>query len=156
MGGRAGILGGAFFWKPGIAGADPVRDFPSAVRGEIYRASQPMNGFVNAETGELDPTGTYHPSGMEFHVERGSLLRVISNGAGGWGDPLRRDPGRVLIDVRDGYVSIAGAATDYGVVVQGDPARDPEGLAVDEAATARLRREKAATLTRHGREDAPD
>jgi N-methylhydantoinase B len=73
------------------------------------------------------------------------LLRIVSNGAGGWGDPLRRDVGRVLIDVRDGYVSIAGAARDYGVVVKGDPAHDPEGLAIDETATMRLRREMAQT-----------
>jgi N-methylhydantoinase B len=142
MGGGAGILGGAFFWKPGIAGRNPVRDVPVALRGDIYRSAQPMNGFVAADTGELDPAGTYHPSGTEFEVEKGALLRIISNGAGGWGDPLRRDPARVLADVRDGYVSIAGAARDYGVVVRGDPDYDPEGLVLDTAATARLRRER--------------
>ena len=42
-------------------------------------------------------------------------------------------------DVRDGYVTIEGAARDYGVVVVGDPDEDPEGLAVDEEATGRLR-----------------
>ena len=45
----------------------------------------------------------------------------------------------VLADVRDEYVSVAGAARDYGVVVVGDPHRDPEGLRIDEEATARLR-----------------
>jgi N-methylhydantoinase B len=43
------------------------------------------------------------------------------------------------VDVRDGYVSVAGAARDYGVVVTGDPDDDPEGLAVDLEATERLR-----------------
>jgi len=33
-------------------------------------------------------------------------------------------------DVRDGYVTIAGAARDYGVVIKGDPERDPEGLTI--------------------------
>jgi N-methylhydantoinase B len=128
-----------------MVGSDPVRDFPNTISGDFYRAARAMNGFVNAETGELDPAGTYHPSGIEFEVDKGSFLRIVSNGAGGWGDPLRRDPGRVLIDVRDGYVSIAGAARDYGVVVRGDPDHDPEGLAIDEAATMRLRREMAQT-----------
>jgi N-methylhydantoinase B len=41
--------------------------------------------------------------------------------------------------VRDGYVTIAGAARDYGVVVVGDPEFDPEGLRIDVEATARLR-----------------
>jgi N-methylhydantoinase B len=42
-------------------------------------------------------------------------------------------------DVRDGYVTIAGAARDYGVVVVGDPDEDPEGLTIDLGATERLR-----------------
>ena len=41
--------------------------------------------------------------------------------------------------MRDGYVTIEGAARDYGVVVRGDPDRDPEGLVLDPAATERLR-----------------
>ena len=43
------------------------------------------------------------------------------------------------LDVRDGYVTIEGAARDYGVVVVGDPELDPEGLSVDAEGTARLR-----------------
>ena len=63
----------------------------------------------------------------------------MTNGGGGWGDPMTRDPRVVLRDVADGYVSIEGAARDYGVVVAGDPQLDPEGLRLDEAATQRLR-----------------
>jgi N-methylhydantoinase B len=74
-----------------------------------------------------------------------TVLRYINRGGGGWGDPFTREPERVLIDVRDGYVTVAGAARDYGVVVVGDPDEDPEGLSVDEAATARLRSGRAAT-----------
>jgi N-methylhydantoinase B len=72
------------------------------------------------------------------------MLRYVSNAGGGWGDPLAREPERVLRDVRDGYVTIEGAARDYGVVVTGDPESDPEGLVVDLAATARLREERSA------------
>jgi N-methylhydantoinase B len=36
-------------------------------------------------------------------------------------------------------VTIEGAARDYGVVVTGDPERDPEGISVDVEATERLR-----------------
>src|SRR3546814_2342020 len=68
-----------------------------------------------------------------------SVLRYITNGAGGWGDPLERDPDRVRVDVRDEYVTIEGAARLYGVVVTGDPVEDPEGVAVDEEATSALR-----------------
>jgi hypothetical protein len=49
-------------------------DFPGTIHADFYRSARPMNGFVNAETGELDPAGTYHPSGIEFDVDKGSLL----------------------------------------------------------------------------------
>jgi N-methylhydantoinase B len=38
-------------------------------------------------------------------------------GGGGFGDPLERDPERVLQDVIDDYVSVERAALDYGVVI---------------------------------------
>ena len=83
-----------------------------------------------------------------MHVERiagpaGTVTRILNSGGGGWGDPLERDPQRVRDDVRDEYVSFAGAARDYGVVVVGDLAR-PEDLAVDEEQTAKLRAELRA------------
>ena len=52
-----------------------------------------------------------------------------SGGAGGWGDPLERDPASVLNDVRDGYVSLEGARHDYGVVI------DPQALELMKDAT---------------------
>jgi N-methylhydantoinase B len=42
--------------------------------------------------------------------------------------------------VRDGYVTIEGAARDYGVVVSGDSENDPENLVVDLEASEQLRR----------------
>jgi N-methylhydantoinase B len=74
----------------------------------------------------------------------GAILRYVNAGGGGWGDPLERDPEAVKRDVRDGYVTLAGAARDYGVVVSGDPEEDPEGLTLDLAATERLRVERRA------------
>ena len=68
----------------------------------------------------------------------GRALRYITAGGGGWGDPFEREPERVLRDVRDGYVTIDGAARDYGVVVTGDP-RGSRGLRRRRAATERLR-----------------
>jgi N-methylhydantoinase B len=67
------------------------------------------------------------------------MLRYVTCAGGGWGDALERDPELVKRDVRDGYVTIAGAARDYGVVLSGDPENDPEGLVLDLEASARLR-----------------
>ncbi len=58
--------------------------------------------------------------------------------SGGYGDPLERDPEAVLGDVLDGYVTVAGARANYGVVI------DQQSLTIDHAATAELRRSMAA------------
>ncbi len=44
----------------------------------------------------------------------------------------------MLRDVRDEYVSIAGAQRDYGVAIPCDPVSDPEGLRIDQQETQRL------------------
>ena len=67
------------------------------------------------------------------------MSRYITNGGGGWGKPLTRPPERVLRDVRNGYIGVEHAREAYGVVVLGDVDRDPEGLIIDAAATAKLR-----------------
>ena len=60
---------------------------------------------------------------------RGDVIRHEWAGGGGWGDPLDRDPARVLRDVRNEYVSEESARDDYGVVI------DTATWTVDEAAT---------------------
>jgi N-methylhydantoinase B len=88
-------------------------------------------------------TGAYFVNGQELAetvreaaLKPGDIVRVDMNAAGGYGDPLDRDPELVLGDVLDGYVSIIGAKNDYGVVIQEGP------LAVDFEATAQLRQSR--------------
>ena len=69
----------------------------------------------------------------------GAVISFQQSGAGGYGDPLERDPARVLEDVMDDYVSVAAARADYGVVITGDGF----DLRVDEAATLALRASRA-------------
>ena len=66
----------------------------------------------------------------------GDVLRVVSPGGGGRGDPFARDPAAVLRDVRADRVTRQGARRDYGVAIHGD--------AVDAAETARLRADAVA------------
>jgi len=68
-------------------------------------------------------------------MRRGDVFIHDQPGPGGWGDPLERDPQRVLRDVLNELVSAASARDDYGVVL------DASGSAVDEASTARRRAE---------------
>jgi N-methylhydantoinase B len=76
------------------------------------------------------------------------VIRIETTGGGGWGDPLDREPWRVALDVRQGKVSPAAAAADYGVVfaagTNGSDAADGERPTVDESATADLRARLAA------------
>jgi N-methylhydantoinase B len=102
--------------------------------------------WMTNETGEethvagMDDGVYRYPYRVPFWETRpGARLRYVTAGGGGWGNPHEREPVRVLRDVRDGYVTIEGAARDYGVVVTGDPERDPEGISVDVEATERLR-----------------
>ena len=56
--------------------------------------------------------------GMNYQkVEAGDRVINFSGGGGGWGNPLLRDPQSVLDDVRNEYISLAGAKRDYGVVI---------------------------------------
>jgi N-methylhydantoinase B len=80
-----------------------------------------------------DRENTPLPSKLTMTIRRGDVFRHEVAGAGGWGDPLERDPAMVLRDVRNELVSLAAARADYGVVLAENP------LAIDEAATRTLR-----------------
>jgi N-methylhydantoinase B len=71
--------------------------------------------------------------GSYNQLAAGDVLVNNTGGGGGYGDPFERDPARVADDVRNGFVSLSAAETQYGVVV------DPVTFAVDEVATARHR-----------------
>lgn len=66
-------------------------------------------------------------------VKKGDRIVIRSSGGGGWGDPLKRDPARVAMDVLDGYISREKAQEEYGVVVKA------ESSEVDLEKTAALR-----------------
>jgi N-methylhydantoinase B/oxoprolinase/acetone carboxylase alpha subunit len=62
---------------------------------------------------------------------------------GGFGDPLRRDPLKVLEDVLDGFTTAEAATRDYGVVL-----KEVNGqLTVDLEATAERREHSVAELS---------
>ena len=71
-------------------------------------------------------------------IRRGDVFRHELAGAGGWGDPLERDPQAVLRDVRNEMIGRDCARRDYGVIVEAEAWR------FDESATAALRDRLAA------------
>jgi len=91
---------------------------------------QPSENTLNpdAENREL-------PGKFTMTIRRGDVFRHVLAGAGGWGDPLERDPAAVLKDVRNELLSLAKAETDYGVII------DVRTWAVNAAATQQRRAE---------------
>lgn len=87
--------------------------------------------IVRPGTDREEVTGAIYQS-----FDEGDVLSNNSGGGGGWGDPFRRDPQKVLWDVINDYVSVESARRDYGVVI------DPATMTIDEAATAALRDRK--------------
>jgi N-methylhydantoinase B len=74
------------------------------------------------------------PSKFTVTIERGDIFDHYQAGGGGYGVPFQRETEQVLADVREGRVSIAAAARDYGV--QLTPTDPPE---IDVEGTRRLR-----------------
>jgi N-methylhydantoinase B len=102
-------------------------------------------GVLGGETGlrstkrlvRADGSSQWLPAKIEgIKVKEGDLLYFNTWGGGGWGDPFKRDPELVRLDVERRLVSPEGARR-YGVVIANDGA-------VDGAATEALRAELMA------------
>jgi len=102
-------------------------------------------GLLGGQPGRLGSThlnpGTEEEKSLHskgnYRLAHGDVVSWRTAGAGGYGNPLHRDPDAVLRDVVAGFVSIDGARRDYGVVIAGNP------HAVDAAATGSLRAERS-------------
>jgi N-methylhydantoinase B len=92
--------------------SDRARSISWGLNGGL--PSTPNGVWANPGTPEEEYVGAFF-SGRP--VTSGQSFVRPSAGGGGYGDPLLRDPEAVLEDVVDEYVSVARAATDYGVVV---------------------------------------
>jgi N-methylhydantoinase B len=52
-----------------------------------------------------------------LRLEPGDVVSICAPAGGGYGDPRRRDPERVRADVRAGFLTVAQAREQYGVVL---------------------------------------
>jgi N-methylhydantoinase B len=135
-------VAGAGEWRGGLGS---VREFMfltdggASVEGEGHRYRPwGFRGGAEGQPARLDlvqgaAASRALPSKVpHMVVPDGGRFVCYGPAGGGYGDPLKRDPARVLEDVADGLISIATARQDYGVVI--GPA-----LTVDAAATQALR-----------------
>jgi len=111
---------------------------PMVLFGTVDRIRHPArgrDGGAAGAAGVLELASGAKLSGKgRFEIPGRDTLRALTPGGGGYGDPLARDPAAVAEDVADELVSVESARRDYGVALDA-------GGAVDEAQTARLRRE---------------
>jgi N-methylhydantoinase B len=103
-------------------------------------SGRPGDIWINPDTAAAKRLPTRY---ADYPLRAGDIFRLDTPGGGGHGDPLARDPERVLADVREGVVSKEAAERDYGVILK------PAGRSwlLDAAATqtrrAQLRAENA-------------
>lgn len=144
--------GGPGQWRGGCASTYVKETLvPAQVHTYLVGVRYPMPGVAGGRPGSPNRLTLRVGSGEEVEVEHtaewvpheaGERIVYEFGGGGGWGDPLDRDPQAVLDDVLDEYVSVEGAARDYGVVLTGS--LEDLTLAVDRSATAALRAERRA------------
>lgn len=74
-----------------------------------------------------------------LHLNPNDRVRIVTPNGGGYGDPLQRDPARVLHDVEDELLSAADASKVYGVVLAAGEV-DKDATAAQRKSLAQSRR----------------
>jgi N-methylhydantoinase B len=143
--------GGAGTWRGGLG---QLTEF--ARRGEgkwsvssiADRTQYPAPGLLGGQSGATGAVslgnGTRLHAKALIDLDSADVVHVNLPGGGGYGDPMKRDVGKVLWDVIEGYISPEEAEKKYGVAVNyigksDDLVRLPENWAIDRQKTAELR-----------------
>jgi N-methylhydantoinase B len=124
----------------------PMDFVASSVRlsGRSSDSDFPVNGRLGGKKGSC--YGLWHnrkpvEHGIYRRLVPGDRMTFMLSGGGGYGDPLDRDPNRVLDDVLAGLVSIEKAFEDYGVVI------DPQTLEINVPATTAQRTRRSQQVS---------
>jgi N-methylhydantoinase B len=124
---------------PGLAGGYPTSTNRSiCIKGADVPGYLAATGKMPGELAELGGGRDYVPAKSEDRVTVPEDVWIYGWGsAGGYGDPLDRDPDAVRVDVAKGSVSPGWALEAYGVAIIGSGER----VSVDSDATDRRRAE---------------
>ena len=133
--------GGAGQWRGGPGEEVVIRTVPGGdvdssqivvFSGSGGRFNEPPHGVFGGEPGsiaEIQVDGVaVDPSTLgnspEVHFRSDQSLTLILPGAGGYGDPRKRDRKLVASDLKNGYISMESAIRDYGY--------EPDGYQIQE------------------------
>ena len=143
--------GGAGTWRGGLG---QLTEFTRRGEGKwsvssiADRTEYPAPGLLGGKSGA--PGEVMTEDGKKLHAKalkdltKGEIIHINLPGGGGYGDPFKRDPERVLRDVIEGYVTADEAEKSYGVAVaySGDAhslVKLPAEWLIDVARTKELR-----------------
>ncbi|WP_003541506.1 hydantoinase B/oxoprolinase family protein [Desulfotomaculum nigrificans] len=83
--------------------------------------------------GEIDgPFGKY----ARYPLNKNDVVRLVTATGGGYGDPFKRPAEKVVMDVKNEFITLEQARNDYGVII------NPETLAVEGFTEERLQKER--------------
>ena len=144
--------GGAGTWRGGLG---QLTEFTRRGEGKwsvssiadrtVYPAPGLLGGKAGA-AGELVLSNGSRPNPKALlDLKEDEAVHLNLPGGGGYGDPFRRDPEKVLWDVIEGYITPEAAENDYGVSVRciaklGGLVKLPGDWVIDHTKTAGLRR----------------
>ena len=137
---------GAGCWRGGLGVETIIRfegeNSKGVVFGDGIDEKARAFGLFGGKHGSINemefnfPDGKSHkPQSKELieDIPKGTVLRQVAGGGGGYGDSYQRPAEQVAKEVRNGVLSIKKASEDYGVVV------DPETLDIDRNKTRQIR-----------------
>jgi N-methylhydantoinase B len=109
-------------------GSDRYKNKPWGVFGGKHAAGAKM--YITREGEERKEL----PIKCTIPVIKEDLLKTVTPGGGGWGNPFEREAEKVLWDVKEGLVSVERAESVYGVAI------NTEKMEIDKIKTEKLRR----------------
>jgi N-methylhydantoinase B len=134
-------------WRGGVGS---IREITFLAHGAVSIESEghkyPPKGLFGGSDGtpsqliwtKADGEVVQLPSKLPYHpFAKNDRITAIRACGGAYGNPLQRDPIKVLDDVLDEYIDRDKAFADYGVVIS-------ERFEIDADSTARERRARAA------------
>jgi N-methylhydantoinase B len=135
--------GGAGYHRGGlgqvmeIAHAENAPFVISAMFDRVHFPPRGRSGGENGQVGriELSSGVTLQGKGRQT-IPPGTRLVLEMPGGGGFGDPAKREPERVVEDVRNGFVSREAARERYHVHLRDDGSLDEEATRAARAAFA--------------------
>ena len=136
--GGQGVIKSQRFLTPGFVTheSDRHKDAPWGVFGGTAGAVGRLETYNSAKPDDVTQN---HAKFSGLRVEPGDVVTYVSPSGGGYGDPLDREPSKVLDDVLDDFIDVDHARDVYGVVLKATD--DGYNWGLDLAATEKRRAE---------------